>query len=81
VQSFSVHGTNVLSSLVILKSLCLLRIDDELNMQLQVLDRTVKGSEKPANLKFQLLQLITNKFCDEQSIGHGASGVVYKVTN
>ncbi|XP_066391523.1 probable serine/threonine-protein kinase PBL25 [Miscanthus floridulus] len=43
-----------------------------------VLERIVDGSEKPSNLKFLLLQLITKFFSDELKLGHGGCGVVYK---
>jgi len=39
----------------------------------------LEGSSKPTNLPFTLLQVITNNFSDERTIGYGGFGIVFKV--
>ena len=63
---------------LILKMLCLLRIDD-IFTDLHILERAVDGSKKPSNLKLQFLRFITKSFSDELKIGDGGCGQVYKV--
>uniref|UniRef100_A0ACD5W7P0 Uncharacterized protein n=1 Tax=Avena sativa TaxID=4498 RepID=A0ACD5W7P0_AVESA len=38
----------------------------------------LEGSSKPTNLPFTLLQVITNNFSDERTIGYGGFGIVFK---
>ncbi|KAL6643591.1 hypothetical protein ACP70R_018357 [Stipagrostis hirtigluma subsp. patula] len=52
---------------------------DDISIELDALERTIEGSEKPTNLKLHLLQLITKNFSDELKIGHGGCGVVYRI--
>ncbi|KAL6842117.1 hypothetical protein ACP4OV_028096 [Aristida adscensionis] len=54
-----------------------LRMDD-IYTDLNILERTVDGSEEPSTLKLPLLKFITDNFSGELQIGHGGCGVVYK---
>jgi len=45
-----------------------------------VLEHILDGTMEPTNLPFELLKNITNNFSEEQKIGQGGFGSVYKVT-
>jgi predicted Ser/Thr protein kinase len=45
----------------------------------ELLEHILDGREKPTNLHLSLLRNITKNFSEEQILGKGGSGVVYKV--
>lgn len=45
-----------------------------------VIERILDGKEEPCNLKFSLLQHITDNFSMQNKIGRGGCADVYKVT-
>lgn len=56
----------------------LLRMDEGI-MEHNVLERIFDGSIKPTDLKLSALQSITGNFSEEQIVGTGGFGTVYKV--
>ncbi|CAO1939867.1 unnamed protein product [Urochloa humidicola] len=53
-------------------------MDDDLSRGLNDLERILDGSKKPGKLKLCVLSRITENFSDEQKIGQGGCGNVYK---
>ncbi|KAL6629507.1 hypothetical protein ACP70R_029272 [Stipagrostis hirtigluma subsp. patula] len=51
---------------------------DSIHNELSSLERVLEGREKPCNLSLSTLKHITNDFSEEQKIGEGGCGGVYK---
>jgi hypothetical protein len=52
---------------------------DEGNMEHDTLQDIFDGIIKPTDIEFSTLQRITGNFSEEQIIGEGGFGIVYKV--
>lgn len=54
-------------------------MDDMYAQQSDILEHILGGSGNPTNLSLPFLRYITGNFSDEQKIGSGGFGIVYKV--